>query len=115
MMNRNDNHGFSLIEIVFSLALLTVTVSCLLTALPVALKNSADAEHLATAGRIAESWSAELRAFGRLRQPAGTTALTVSGGESLNHLALDEAGHILRLINAEIFTSGEPSAKFIAA
>jgi hypothetical protein len=101
-------------EIVFSLGLLATTTAFLLAALPLALKNSADAGRVEMSAAVAESWLAEISAFGKLREMGEIATPLVGGGEVVKFVALDDKGKIIRTVGMVEFTNGEPSAVFIA-
>ncbi|MDR1190436.1 MAG: hypothetical protein LBK60_02060 [Verrucomicrobiales bacterium] len=104
---RLRSRGFTLVEVFLSLGVLTTAAAGLLAALPVALKNGADAARTGTAGMIAESLLADFSAFGKLRLAADA--------DTTEFLALDDDGKILRAVGADIFAVGDATASFLAS
>ncbi|MDR1145794.1 MAG: hypothetical protein LBK71_06635 [Verrucomicrobiales bacterium] len=95
--------GFSLLETVFALGLLTVALTGLLAVLPLPFAIQSGVEHRAMAGLIAET----LRA----------TAFTVSDedDETASYVALDATGSVTRDLTSAAFADGDRPAAFVAA
>jgi prepilin-type N-terminal cleavage/methylation domain-containing protein len=108
MSASNTTRGFSLIEVVAALALLSIALSCALSILPLSLQARNDVEHLTAAGLTAENLLSEILAPGR------PTHLIDLASPLSKFFALDEHGNILRTLDQTSFNNGT-GASAIAA
>jgi prepilin-type N-terminal cleavage/methylation domain-containing protein len=110
-----DQQGFSLIETVFALGILSIAVSCSLAVLPLPFQACANVGRGTTAGLIAENLLSEIIALGGLTQIAEPIDLATPPPGRFKFVALNEHGNILRALDQSSFSNGAGAAAAVAA
>ena len=111
---QHNYSAFSLIETTISLGILTIALSCLLTALPPVFAIRNFVEHDTYASFIAQNLLAEICTFKQLGENTAPLFSIPIKSEATYFISLNQQGDVIHLLDRSTFDHGLPDGSYLA-